>query len=323
MRFKPARLETCSAVITIVTALLLSAMAIWLALKMPPPSGWISAAALLAIVLGCYLWSVKEYRREGDNLIIEKVIGTKTIIPFKDIEHALLIDNFMALKPMRVFGNGGLFGYYGIFSTVDYGHISCHLTRLRRIIMIRAKGRIYAVSPAEDQRFMEMITSAAPSADRRPESLPTIRPETIRYAHSLILLIPDAILTISIILAVVIYPKLPPVIATHFDGQGVPNGWSTRQIFLIVSLLPCLILFALNVLIFFAIRRRVPDPRVTYFITGLLSFMQLFFAYIMLDIYSYSVKQSHFIPLSYMMYIFFGIIAVGFFVYYRMIRHPR
>ncbi len=323
MRFKPARLETGAAVVTIVTTAILAAMGAWLAFKMPPPSGWIAAAALSAIIIGCFLWSVKEFRREGDNLIIERMIGTKTVIPLKDIEHAVLIDNFMSMKPMRVFGNGGLFGYYGIFSTAEHGSISCHLTRLHRIIMLRTQGRFYAISPQDDQQFMAMIASSAPNADRRPETMPTLRPETIKYAHPMILLIPDAILVISIIMAVVLYPKLPPIIATHFDGQGTPNGWSTRQSFMVFSLLPCLILFGINVLIFFAIRRRVPDPRVTYFITGLLSFMQLFFAYIMFDIYSFSVRQSHILPLSYMMYILFGAIAVGFILYYRMIRHPH
>lgn len=323
MRFKPARLDTCSCVVTVVTTVLLVAMAVFLAFRMPSPSGGIAAGVLLAIVIGCYLWSAKEYRREGDALVIEKMAGARTVIPFRDIEHAFIVDDFAAWKPMRTFGNGGLFGYYGIFSTAEHGHISCHLTRLKRIVMIRARDRLFAVSPEDERGFLAMVTAAAPAADQRPETMPAIRPEARRYASPLILLVPDMILALTLVLAAAIYPKLPPVIATHFDGQGMANGWSTKQSFLVMGIVPCVVMFGLNVLIFFTIRRRVPDPRITYSITGLFSLMQLLFAYILLDIYSFNVRDRHLLPLSLLMGIFFGLVAAGFFLYYRMVRRPH
>jgi len=31
------------------------------------------------------------------------------------------------------------------------------------------------------------------------------------------------------------YPRLPDVVASHFDGAGAPNGWSTRTLFFAIE----------------------------------------------------------------------------------------
>jgi len=53
------------------------------------------------------------------------------------------------------------------------------------------------------------------------------------------------------------YPKLPPFVASHFGGQGHPNGWMSRDVSLIFQL--CLL--ALMLAVFFGIPkllRRLP-----------------------------------------------------------------
>lgn len=323
MNFKPAQLDRTATLITIITVMILTAMAVFLAIKIP---GRITAPLILflpAILVACFLWSTRGFRFEGGNLVIEKMIGLKTVIALKEIEHFALVEDFCRFKPVRIFGNGGLFGYYGIFATAEHGAVSCFLTRLKDVVMIQTRDRTYALTPAATAEFMAALRAAVPSPAAEVESLPALLNIGRRPASLLILLIPDTILTLTVVLALVCYSRLPAVIATHFNTRGMANGWSTKGSFLLFGLLPAFVIFGINLLIFFTVRKRISDRRVTYFITGLFSLIQLLFLYIMLDIYSFNVHQQHIIPMEYVFYLFFGLIALGFFLYWGMIRKPR
>ncbi len=305
------------------TVLILTVMTLFLAIKTPGRATAPLIIFLPAIVVACFLWSTRGYRFEGGNLVIEKMAGWKTVIALKDIEHFALVEDFCRLKPVRIFGNGGLFGYYGIFATAEHGTVSCFLTRLKDVVMIQTRKRIFALTPAETARFMTALRAAVSSPSAEVEALPALPNIPRRPASPLILLIPDTILALTVILAFICYTRLPAVIAMHFDSRGAANGWSTKGSFLLFGLLPAVVIFGINLLIFFTVRKRIPDVRVTYFITGLFSLMQLLFLYIMLDIYSFNIRQQHIFAMEYVLYFFFGLIALGFFLYWGMIRRPR
>lgn len=50
------------------------------------------------------------------------------------------------------------------------------------------------------------------------------------------------LLALAVLQWVHVYPQLPAVMASHFGGHGVPNGWQTKQVFFllmgIVALIP-------------------------------------------------------------------------------------
>lgn len=47
-------------------------------------------------------------------------------------------------------------------------------------------------------------------------------------------IISTVICLIPVILGIILFPQLPDQIATHWDGQGVPNGWSSKFVGAIV-----------------------------------------------------------------------------------------
>jgi hypothetical protein len=284
------------------------------------PYGWGFAIFTVALIGGCYLFSVKNYRIESGNLIIEIISGSKKIVPTHEIESYMTVDDFLSLKPMRAFGNGGLFGYYGIFTARDYGRMTCYLTRLRKVVMIKTRHGIVVLSPENLDQFEAQLAGYVKGAAGVAARIPPIAPEKIRYASPLILLLPDAIFVLIVIGIVVLFPSLPPYVATHFNSSGIPDHWSPKSSMIFMGIIPSAILFALTILLFFAARKRTPDPKIIYFIIGLLTFVQFFMGFIFLDVFWFNIHHVHILPLQYLLFFFLAVIAAGFFLYYHTIK---
>lgn len=318
MEFKPARLDRSASIITVLTAVLLTAMSVLFLLKVP--LGWIFVIFSIGLVLGCYLYSVKSYRFEGGNLIIEKVAAGKTVIPVAEIQSYLIVEDFMTLKPLRAFGNGGLFGYYGIFTTHDYGNMSCYLTSLHQVVIIKSRRGIIALSPENPAQFESHLRENVHGKTGAMEKIQPVAPEKIRYASPMILLLPDAILTLILTGIILLYPYLPPYIATHFNFQGVADRWSPKSTFVFMGLIPSAIIFLLTIMMFFVFRRRTSEPKITYFIVALFSFIQFFMGFMFFDVFWYNIRHEHLMPLHYLLVIFLTITFLGMYFYYRKIR---
>jgi hypothetical protein len=321
MDFKPAKLDASARFISVFTVIFLTAMSIFFIFRMP--YGWVFATVMMSIILVAYALSVKRYYFEGGKLVIEKAVGKKTIIPLAELESILVVDNFMSLKPLRAFGNGGLFGYYGIYTTLDYGKMSCNLTGLKNVILIKTRNGIHALSPAEPDRFQDYLKNAVLGITGKLETLQPLTPAEKKYANPLILIIPGAIFALTLILVFAFYPSLPDIIASHFDARGLANGWSRKNVFLFMSLMPAAIVFALNILLFFIVRKRSPEPKVTYFVVGLFSLIQLLMAFAPFDIYWFNTRHEHFFSFFYVFIGFLVLFLAAIYIYYRLIKHHQ
>jgi len=45
-----------------------------------------------------------------------------------------------------------------------------------------------------------------------------------------------ALVAVALLQSIFYYPQLPPVVASHFDGAGAANGWSSRNVFFAIYL---------------------------------------------------------------------------------------
>jgi hypothetical protein len=264
--------------------------------------------------------SPARYFFDGRRLIIEKVIGKKIIIPLEDIEGYAMIPDFTKLRVARTFGNGGLFGYYGTFSTAEYGTINCQLKNLKQVFIIKTTRRTFAISPADAKRFEEHFTNTVKGLKPELKELAPAMPSTMHLANLLILILPAAIFILTIILVLSLYPQLPARIAVHFDMHGNPNGWASRSSFIASGLIPAAVLFVINVAVFFLTRRTTRKPTLPYMIVGLFSVFQLFAAFVSLDTFWINIHDSHLIPFPYNIIGYMVIIVVLLFVYYRKVR---
>ena len=107
----------------------------------------IGFVVFLLLLTGCYLFSIKDYVVNDNDLIIRRPIGNR-IIPLPDIEEARLIAKGEMKGTIRTFGNGGLFGYYGKFYNRTLGSMTWYVTQRKNMIYIKTtSGNKIIISP--------------------------------------------------------------------------------------------------------------------------------------------------------------------------------
>ena len=316
MEFKTARLDTTAIVITVLVMAFIIGLGILFIAKVP--HGWIWALAMMLIPGISYALSPKQYVLNGSHLLIQKVMGKTISIPIQDIKGYTIIENLAKTKITRTFGNGGLFGYYGMFSTAEYGPINCQLTSLKNSIIIETDSILYAISPANTATFVQTLGSK-PALTK--EALQPAAPA--RLARVAILALPLALYLITIILLVLSYRVLPDRIAVHFDAVGNPDRWGSKISYLISGLIPATILCGINCGAFLLMRKTSHNPALPTFIVIILSFVQSFTLYINLDVYWVNQYQQNIAPMPHMLIAFGCVFVVLMYLYYRMVVKHR
>jgi hypothetical protein len=102
---------------------------------------------LISIVLFTFLFSIKDYAVNDNTLFIQRWINTIKI-PFSEIKTVrVLNDNDMGMV-FRTFGVGGLFGYFGKFSSSKLGSITYYATQNKNKVFVELKsGKKIVITP--------------------------------------------------------------------------------------------------------------------------------------------------------------------------------
>ncbi|UCF71404.1 MAG: DUF1648 domain-containing protein [candidate division WOR-3 bacterium] len=317
MDFRPAKLDLPAIVTTAVVCALLVGLSVFF---MALPYGWTLVAIMLSIIVVSYLYSPVAYRFRGSYLIVRKVIGREIMISLADTLGYTIVPDFTKLKAVRTFGNGGLFGYYGTFSTAEYGTVNCQLRSLKNVIILKTKDNAFALSPDDMDRFEVQLAAVIAGAGGKTQKLEPEPPETVKRASGLILILPAVLFLLTVILIYVAYTQLPERIAVHFDLQGNPDGWASRISFLYSGILPATILLVLSIGIFLVVRRATRRPDTPYFIVMMFAVFQVFTAYVTYDTYCVNRYDRHIVPFPYNIIAYFTIIAFALVFYYRKVR---
>jgi len=106
-----------------------------LLVRIPP---WISVLTTIlyfVIFVGAYLYAPNKYIVKNGTLIIVRPIK-RIIIPLADIKEVRLLNKEELGTLIRMFGSGGLFGYYGTFKSTRMGKLKLYTTRRNNRIML-------------------------------------------------------------------------------------------------------------------------------------------------------------------------------------------
>lgn len=109
--------------------------------------------ALLPVILvaGSAAFMVLGYELRGQALLIKRP-GWTTRIPLAGLR-AVEIDPKALTRSIRVFGNGGLFAFSGLFWSKNLGRFRAYVTDLDRSVVLRLANRTIVVSPHAPEDF--------------------------------------------------------------------------------------------------------------------------------------------------------------------------
>ena len=109
------------------------------------------------LILICYLFSTNFYELENDFLIIHRPVGSVNF-PISEIKEIIKMNPGTMIGGIRLFGVGGLFGYYGKYYNFKLGHLTLYTTQKRnRILMTMNTGKKIVISPDDLTIVAEII----------------------------------------------------------------------------------------------------------------------------------------------------------------------
>jgi hypothetical protein len=117
----------------------------------------IAALALgVVLIFGSYAWSPRAYSVAGRSVVIHRLAGPARF-PLDDLREARPAAPGDFNGSIRLFGNGGLFGYYGLFRTAKLGKCTWYVTNRANSVVIVTGAKTAIVSPDDVQEFLSAI----------------------------------------------------------------------------------------------------------------------------------------------------------------------
>jgi hypothetical protein len=119
----------------------------------------VGCLSLFVMFLG-YAYSPRRYTLEGRAIVVTRLIGTVRI-PLEDVREARKATPEDFRGCIRLWGSGGLFGYYGLFSTDKLGKSTWYVTNRNDAVVLITAGKTILVSPDAPNEFLASIGAVA------------------------------------------------------------------------------------------------------------------------------------------------------------------
>jgi hypothetical protein len=118
--------------------------------------------SLLVIAIGV-AYSPRGYLIEGQSILVKRLAGPARVALDGVLEARNAAPEDMR-RCIRLWGSGGLFGYYGLFSTAKLGKSTWYVTNRSHAIVVISNDRTVLFSPDDTDGFLAAIHAVAPQA---------------------------------------------------------------------------------------------------------------------------------------------------------------
>lgn len=120
------------------------------------------AVLALAIFSLSFAYSPRGYVVSDGSVIVVRLIGDVRI-PLDEVREARATTRDDLRGCVRLWGNGGLFGYYGLFRTRAFGVCSWYVTNRSQMVMVKTAAKTVLFSPDDKEGFLSALRQAAPA----------------------------------------------------------------------------------------------------------------------------------------------------------------
>ena len=138
----------------------------------PVPTGFthqfgLAVALILpALLVGSLLFMVTGYAVEGTELYVRRLLWS-TRISLQGLNR-IWIEPAVCKGSIRVFGNGGLFSFTGLFYSKRLGRYRLFATDISRSVVLVLPARVVVITPAEPEAFIEHVRQFLPNVQVGP-----------------------------------------------------------------------------------------------------------------------------------------------------------
>ena len=120
---------------------------------------------VLTTLLGSALFMVRGYEVDSGNLLIRRLLWS-TVLSLSELKEAWSDPTAMA-RSLRLFGNGGLFVFAGLFWNRKLGKYRAFATLPRNSVVLKFPRRSVVVTPESPVQFLAAIARSCPHANVR------------------------------------------------------------------------------------------------------------------------------------------------------------
>ncbi len=166
--FFKASWSTTLKLMTLVSSAVLLGIAAFLVLAQPdpPPGGKIptgTALFLLIVWIGSALFTVRGYVLTREALLVQRLFW-RSAVPLQGLVRASA-DPMAMSRSLRLFGNGGLFSFSGVFTNPTLGRYRAYATNPAQAVVLELPSRPVVVTPDATREFLGALRALHPGID--------------------------------------------------------------------------------------------------------------------------------------------------------------
>lgn len=123
---------------------------------------WWLSLGLVALTLGCALFSIRGYTVSSDAILVHRLLW-KTRLPLAGLQSAQTLPPGLSWRGIRI-GNGGFFSFSGWSYVPGQGFFRVFVTDTNRKVLLRFEKRQVVVSPCAPEEFIHELGLASQAA---------------------------------------------------------------------------------------------------------------------------------------------------------------